>query len=195
MTLLTFLACKRRISQKRIIIGENVSEFTIEKERMCKSWTSCIHSGSYDVLCTKLYDTVLVGPGGGVLWGKKSHLKGIVSLPYGLREKCPICPALALNAVCDPHKTVKRNKAPILCAHCLYTHHMSCCTECHHCMVGKSTSSVGEALCIMCWMHHPSASAPTSNHHNLSVWRSDLSCRQGGTLNPTKTCTVNDFFM
>lgn len=70
------------------------------------------------------------------------------SFLYGLHEKRPFSPAAPQYAVCDPHKTVKRNIGHSLCAYCLYTHHMSHRTECHHRMVGTSTSSVGAALLL-----------------------------------------------
>lgn len=117
------------------------------------------------------------------------------SFLYGLHEKRPLSPAAPQYTACDPHKTVNRNKGPSLCAYCLYTHHMSHRTECHHRVVGTSTSSVEAALLFNVWDASFLIAAPTSNHHNLSVWRSDLSRWQGGTPSPTKTCTVNCFFM
>lgn len=65
---------------------------------------------------------------------------------YGLHEKRPLSPAAPQSTECDPHKTVKGNNSAGLCAYCLYTHHMSRRTECHHRLVGTSTSSVGAAL-------------------------------------------------
>lgn len=73
------------------------------------------------------------------------------SFLYGLHEKRPFSPAAPQYAACDPHKTVKRNNGPSLCAYCLYTHHMSHRTECHHRMAGTSTSSVGAAPLYNVW--------------------------------------------
>lgn len=66
----------------------------------------------------------------------------------GLHEKRPFSPAAAQYATCDPHNKAKRTT---LCAYCFYTHHMSRYTQCHQCIVGKSTSSMGAVLLHNVW--------------------------------------------
>lgn len=111
---------------------------------------------------------------------------------YRLHEKHPFSPAEPHYAVCDPHKTEGTARAYVLtvCTHII------CHTALSVIIAWWGHQPLWEQLCwIMCGMRHSSAAAPTSSHHNLSVWRSDLSCWQGGTLSPTKTCAVNCFFM
>ena len=58
-----------------------------------------------------------------------------------------LCPGMS----CVTHITVKRNNSRSLCAYCLYTHHMSWHTECHHGEVGTSTASLGAARLYNVW--------------------------------------------
>lgn len=82
----------------------------------------------------------------------RSHIsRACFSFLHGLHEKRPFSPAAPQYTMSDPHKTVKRNNSPSICAYCLNTYHMSHRTECHHCMVGTSTSSVGAALLHNVW--------------------------------------------
>lgn len=128
------------------------------------------------------------------LWDKNHISRALFGFLYGLHEKRPFYPAAPQHAVCDPHKTVERNSSPIPRVHCLYTYHMSHCAECHHRWAGTSTSSVGAGLLYNVWDASFLSCGATSKHHNLSVWRSDLSCWQGGTPSPSETCTVDCFF-
>lgn len=124
-----------------------------------------------------------------------SHIsRAMFDFLYGLHEERPLHPVVPRHAMCDPHKTVESNNIPFPCAYCLYTRHMSHCTECHDCMVGTSGSSVGAALLYNVWEASFLSLCSTSQHHNLSVWRSDLSCCQGGSPNPSETRTANCFF-
>jgi len=105
------------------------------------------------------------------------------SFLYGLHEKRPFSP-LRPSTPCVTH--IKQSKGPSLCAYCLYTHHMSHHTECHHLMVGTSTSSVGAALQYNVW-----DASSLSRSTNIRPPQS-LSVKKG-SVSSSKTCTVKSF--